>query len=193
VVEARGGHRYLRHFHRFPLETPYGAVIGYMKRIQDRWSTVRAVYADKTGVGDYIVEDMQRGGLRSVTGVNFTDTSKEAMATALRENMRRADCPRCGWSGYIEGASGEWHTTCPKGCRRDDDSPMGLRPLLHIPYDPEVFSELNVERYELSKSGKILFNHPEGTHDDRFWALALSVYAADMTPQPASRPIGITI
>ena len=46
---------------------------------------------------------------------------------------------------------------------------MGLRPLLHIPYDPDLFAELNVERYELSKSGKILFNHSEGTHDDRFW------------------------
>jgi len=62
-----------------------------------------------------------------------------------------------------------------------------------LPYDPELFAELNVERFELSKTGKILFNHPEGTHDDRFWALALSVYAAEMTPSPASRPIGKTI
>jgi hypothetical protein len=44
-------------------------------------------------VGDYIVEDMVRRGLHNVTGVNFTDTSKEAMTTALRENMRRIDCP----------------------------------------------------------------------------------------------------
>ena len=53
-------------------------------------------------------------------GVNFTDTSKEVMATALKENMRRADCPSCGWSGYIEDVEGQWHTTCPEGCRRDD-------------------------------------------------------------------------
>ena len=189
ATETRGAHKYLRHLHRFPLETPYGAVIGYMKRLQDQWSIVRAIYADNTGVGDYIVEDMVRGGLHNVTGVNFTDTSKEAMATALRENMRRADCPSCGWSGYIEGVDGEWRTTCPEGCRRDDGQPVGLRPLLHIPYDPELFAELNVERYELSKSGKILFNHPEGTHDDRFWALALAVYAAEMAPPPATRPI----
>ena len=193
VTEARGSHKYLRHLHRFPLETPYGAVIGYMKRLQDQWSIVRAVYADKTGVGDYIVEDMERGGLLNVMGVNFTDTSKEAMATALKENMRRADCPSCGWSGYIEDVDGEWRTTCPEGCRRDDSRPVGLRPLLHIPYDPELFAELNVERYELGKSGKILFNHPEGTHDDRFWATALSVYAIEMEPIPASRPLARTI
>jgi len=66
---------------------------------------------------------------------------------------------------------------------------LSLRPLLHIPYDPDLFAELNVERFELSKTGKILFNHPEGTHDDRFWALALAVYAADMAPPPASRPL----
>lgn len=104
---------------------------------------IRAVYADKTGVGDYIFEDMMRGGLLNVTSINFTDTSKEAMATALKENMRRADCPSCGWSGLIEDVDGEWRTMCP-----------------------------------------------EGTHDDRFWALALSVYASEMAPPPASRPIG---
>jgi len=134
-----------------------------------------------------------RGGVLNVTGVNFTDTSKEAMATALKENMRRADCPSCGWSGHIEDVEGQWRTTCPEDCRRDDGRPVGLRPLLHIPYDPELFAELNVERFELSMSGKILFNHPEGTHDDRFWALALAVYAAEQAPPPPSRPIARTI
>jgi hypothetical protein len=32
---------------------------------------------------------------------------------------------------------------------------------------------LNVERFELSKNGKMRFNHPEGTHDDRFVAIAI--------------------
>jgi len=43
----------------------------------------------------------------------------------------------------------------------------------------DLFHGLNLERYELGKTGKILYNHPQGTHDDRFWALALAVYAAD--------------
>lgn len=91
--------------------------------------------ADNRGVGDYIVEDMVHGGLHSVTGVNFTETSKEAMATALRENMRRADCAGCGWSGYIEDVGGEWRTTCPEGCRRDDGRQLVLKLLLRILYD----------------------------------------------------------
>jgi hypothetical protein len=189
VVEALRGHRILRHMRRFPLDTAYGAVIGYMKRLQEGWRTVRAIYADKTGVGDYIVEDMMRSGLVNVTGVNFTDTSKEAMATCLREKMRTADCPSCGWRGQVEDLDGSWRTTCPKGCSHEDGRPVGLRPLLHIPYDPDLYAELNVERFELGKSGKLLFSHPEGTHDDRFWALALSVYAVDMALPLATKPL----
>jgi phage FluMu gp28-like protein len=55
---------------------------------------------------------------------------------------------------------------------------------LKIPYDSELIAELNTERYELTKDGKTRFNHPEGTHDDRFWALALAAYATRTEPPP---------
>jgi len=48
---------------------------------------------------------------------------------------------------------------------------------LYYPYDQELLSEITCERYELMKSGQIQFSHPDGTHDDRLWALALAVYA----------------
>ena len=48
---------------------------------------------------------------------------------------------------------------------------------LLIPYEPELTSELNVERFELTKTGQLQFSHPQGTHDDRHWAVALAVYA----------------
>ena len=192
VVERKGVHLYLRQCHQFPLGVSYGSVIGYVKRLQDSWRRVRAVYADKTGVGEYIVEDMRRGGLRSVTGVNFMESSKEQMATALKEAMRSAVCPVCGWEGHVDAVSGKWRTSCPKGCSNDEGVRASLRPLLHIPFDPDLFHELNVERYELSKSGKLLFNHPQGTNDDRFWALSLAIYAADQI-QPMSGPIARTI
>jgi len=193
AVERIHGHLYLRHCHQFNLETSYGAVIGYIKRLRDNWRSVLVIYADNTGVGEYIVEDMERGGLRNVTGVNFTVPTKEAMATALKEQMRQAECPTCGWSGHVETREGEWRTTCPQGCESEEGNPASLRPRLHIPFDADLFHELNVERYELGKTGKILFNHPEGTHDDRFWALALAVYAAEHAPLPPSKPIARTI
>jgi hypothetical protein len=189
VVEMQGEHLYLRHSHRFPLETSYGVVIGYVKRLQDSWKRVRAVYADKTGVGEYIVEDMERKGLRGVTGVGFTEASKEAMATCLKERMRGAVCLKCGWKGYVDTLVGDWRTTCPESCMGDEGNLVSLRPLLHIPFDADLFHELNVERYELGKSGKLLFNHPQGTHDDRFWTLSLAVYASELEPALASKPI----
>jgi phage FluMu gp28-like protein len=49
---------------------------------------------------------------------------------------------------------------------------------LLIPYQLELANALNIERFELTKSGQIQFSHPAGTHDDRLWALALAVYAS---------------
>ena len=135
------------HIHRFPLETEYASVIGYVKSLCDRWRTIKAVYADVTGVGDYIVEDMRKSGIPYVNGVLFTVRMKEEMATLLKETMR---------SGRLK-----------------------------IPYTPaksirdiDLTAELNVERFELTKTGHIKFSHPENTHDDVFWAVALAVYAA---------------
>jgi len=52
---------------------------------------------------------------------------------------------------------------------------------LTYPYDDDLgidlTAELNVERFELTKTGQIMFSHPEGTHDDILWAVALAVYA----------------
>ena len=55
---------------------------------------------------------------------------------------------------------------------------------LFVPYDSELIAELNIENYQLTKDGKIQLSHPQGTHDDRFWALALATYAARTQPTP---------
>ena len=52
------------------------------------------------------------------------------------------------------------------------------------PYRGDICSELNIERYALRKDGTIGFSHPQGTHDDVFWSIALAVYATtDMAPE----------
>jgi hypothetical protein len=60
-------------------------------------------------------------------------------------------------------------------------------PLLHWerPYRGEICTELNIERYSLNKEGTIGYHHPQGTHDDVFWAIALAVNAAaEIKPKP---------
>jgi hypothetical protein len=62
-----------------------------------------------------------------------------------------------------------------------------LYPLLswEKPYRSDVCSELNVEKYQLRKDGNIGYSHPNGTHDDVFWSIALAVYATvEMQPEP---------
>ena len=44
------------------------------------------------------------------------------------------------------------------------------------PYRGDICSELNVEHYELRKDGAINLSHPNGTHDDCWWSMALGVY-----------------
>ena len=45
------------------------------------------------------------------------------------------------------------------------------------PYRGDVCNEFNVERFALRRDGGLAFSHPQGTHDDVFWACALAVYA----------------
>ena len=56
---------------------------------------------------------------------------------------------------------------------------------LNLSFDKDTLDELNIEKYKLTKTGKITFSNPEGTHDDRFWAFALAVYAAEQAPPPS--------
>jgi len=51
------------------------------------------------------------------------------------------------------------------------------------PYRSEYVAELNVERFSLRKDGSLTLSHPQGTHDDVFWATALALYATvEMKP-----------
>jgi hypothetical protein len=54
-----------------------------------------------------------------------------------------------------------------------------LDPLLswEKPYRGDITAELNVERNDLRKDGAIGYPHPNGTHDDVFWSIALAVFA----------------
>ena len=44
---------------------------------------------------------------------------------------------------------------------------------------------MNVERFELTKEGRLKFSHPEATHDDRLWAVALALSGTMKTEAPS--------
>jgi len=156
IVEEVEGKHLLRHWKVFPLETKYATVIGYVKTLTDRWKHIERIRVDTTGVGEYIVEDMQNAGIENVEGVTFTTTRKQELASLLKQRM-------------LDGA---YHFPFVE---------LRLSPTVILSY----VAELNVERFQLRKDGTIAFNHPQGQHDDTWWATALAIScSAKLAPEP---------
>jgi phage FluMu gp28-like protein len=61
--------------------------------------------------------------------------------------------------------------------------------LIRIPNDKKLIMQLNGLRYEVSKTGNLLFESPEKDrlHDDYLWSLALGCYAARSAFKPSAR------
>ena len=62
--------------------------------------------------------------------------------------------------------------------RKEDEHllPSEARRQFELPFDKDVQAELNVEQWEQTAGSEIYtFSHPEGSHDDRFWAICLAV------------------
>lgn len=155
VSEKVEGKLLVRHIKVWPHETKYATVIGYVKKIADKWHSFSKIRADITGVGDYIVEDMINGGIENVEGVNFSSKRKQEMASLLKQRM-------------LNGAFAYPYAD------------INLGPTKKLNYSVE----LNVERFELRKDGTYRFFHPTNQHDDVFWATALSLYATvKMAPE----------
>jgi phage FluMu gp28-like protein len=55
---------------------------------------------------------------------------------------------------------------------------------LAIPYHRQLCQQINEQQHEYSKSGHLQFSHPENSHDDMLWALALAVTASMQVPLP---------
>jgi phage FluMu gp28-like protein len=140
----------LVYFKRWPLETPYSSVIGSVRVIVDKLHNVQKCLVDQTGVGEYIVEDMQKGGIPKVEGVMLSLPSKQEILSHLKQLMENE--------------------------------------LFTYPFDVNLTAELNVEQFELTKTGQMQFSHPDGTHDDIFWAVALAVFATRAPPVPGFKP-----
>lgn len=148
IVEEVKEKYLLRHVKVWPLGTKYATVIGYVKTLYDRWHSFEKIRVDVTGVGEYIVEDMQNGGIDEVEGVTFTTARKQELASLLKQRM-------------LDEAY------------RFPSEDIHVSPTKKLSY----VAELNVERFELRKDGSLRFSHPQNQHDDVWWATALSLHA----------------
>jgi len=146
---------------QFSLGTEYTSVIGYIRVLCTRLKCVHAVLVDQTGVGESVVEEAKREN-PLIQGIVLTMNAKmDIFGYLLMLMQQKIQCTRCG----VE------------------------HPGIQIPYDDELIAELHSVRYELTKSGQILFAHPSGIHDDRVIALALAAYASREGEAPVLIPI----
>jgi phage FluMu gp28-like protein len=49
---------------------------------------------------------------------------------------------------------------------------------LKLPYHRRLCQQINEQQFEYSRTGHLLYSHPEGSHDDMLWALSMAVWAA---------------
>jgi hypothetical protein len=63
--------------------------------------------------------------------------------------------------------------------------PEEARRRFELPYDQDLHAELNSVQWEQTAGSEVYtFSHPEGGHDDRFWAICLAVLAAELSAPP---------
>jgi hypothetical protein len=118
----------------------------------------------------------ERLGIRA----NYVDTT--GVGNAVVEEMLCSSIPNVTGITFTVQSKEEMATILREKMRTGE---------VKIPYVPanrledvDMTAELNIEKYELMKTGHLRFSHPEGGHDDVFWSMALAVYACVRSPLP---------
>jgi len=88
VQRMESGETKLIHKRQFPLGTPYPDVVAYVARAQQIFD-LEGIFVDKTGVGDAVVDELQRIYVRNIQGVFFTDIEKEDMLNHMKLLMEK--------------------------------------------------------------------------------------------------------
>jgi hypothetical protein len=70
----------LVHKRQFPLGTPYPEVVGYAAKAYQLFG-FEAMYVDKTGIGDAVVDEIESIDISQAKGVFFTETERRTCST----------------------------------------------------------------------------------------------------------------
>jgi len=117
----------LVYLHQFPLETPYGQVIGHLVRADQKFS-FRKLLVDQTGVGEPVTEEISNQGIRNVEGIKFTVQTKEELLSSLKIAMEqnrlaipyhRQLCEQINEQQYSYSKSGHLQFSHPENAHDD--------------------------------------------------------------------------
>ena len=141
---------------QFPLGTPYTYVVAYIQQLNRKFDIVKG-YCDQGAMCESLIEEVRQFAPQ-IEGIVFTAKTKQDLLTLLQTRMEQR------------------RTT--------------------LPLDRALLTQINEQQYRFSRSpvkptekpteaGTITFYHPQGTHDDELWALALATCA---TKQKENEP-----
>jgi hypothetical protein len=88
VQKSENGEVKLIHKRQFPLGTDYPQVIGYVARAAQIFN-FEGLHVDKSGIGDAVVDELNRICIRAVEGVFFTEVEKENMLNNVKLLMQK--------------------------------------------------------------------------------------------------------
>jgi hypothetical protein len=88
VQKSEEGEVRLVHKRQFPLGTDYPQVVGYVARAAQIFN-LEGLHVDKSGIGDAVVDELNRICIRAVEGVFFTEVEKENMLNNLKLLMQK--------------------------------------------------------------------------------------------------------
>jgi hypothetical protein len=88
VQKSENGEVRLVHKRQFPLGTDYPQVIGYVARAAQIFN-LEGLHVDKSGIGDAVVDELNRICMRAVEGVFFTEVEKENMLNNVKLLMQK--------------------------------------------------------------------------------------------------------
>ncbi len=88
VQRPETGEIRLVHKRQLPLGTNYPEVIGYVARAHQVFKFER-LHVDKSGIGDTVVDELNRTNIYGIEGVFFTETEKENMLNNLKLLMEK--------------------------------------------------------------------------------------------------------
>src|SRR3989442_6164882 len=78
----------LVHMKRFKLGTEYGSVLGYLKLLERTLQTVQRIYIDRTGVGEFFVEQAAKE-IKKIRGIMLSLPEKENIMVSMKRKMQK--------------------------------------------------------------------------------------------------------
>ena len=72
---------------KFPLGTQYGAVVGYLKALNEHLHDLRRIMIDQTGLGETFMDMVVGAGVKNARGIVLTQPKKQDVMTYLKYCM----------------------------------------------------------------------------------------------------------